>query len=202
MKSHELAAQKGYSLIEFERFLSQNPANLQIKRNLVGAVTFDDGYASTVAREFEAWLNEQEMERKKKAEQEEQQRIEEIELKKSLASMLITSGFTFDGYTIKKYSGYISGDDVIQIPRGREGIFASATNVGDALSKALVQMRRNALAELKEAAYDLGCNAVIGVDFDYLTLEPETVNSNGGTLYLPYVCLLYTSDAADEYITV
>lgn len=44
-----------------------------------------------------------------------------------------------------------------------------------------------ALAELKEAAYDLGCNAVIGVDFDYITLEPETANSKGGTTYLPYV---------------
>ncbi len=51
----------------------------------------------------------------------------------------------------------------------------------------LVHIRRNALAELKEAAYNLGCNAVIGVDFDYLTLDPETVNANGGTLYLPYV---------------
>jgi uncharacterized protein YbjQ (UPF0145 family) len=51
----------------------------------------------------------------------------------------------------------------------------------------LVHIRRNALVELKEAAYALGCNAVIGVDFDYLTMDPETVGSNGGTLYLPYV---------------
>ena len=44
-----------------------------------------------------------------------------------------------------------------------------------------------AMKELKEAAYNLGCNAVIGVDFNYITLEPETVNAGGGTLYLPYV---------------
>ena len=44
-----------------------------------------------------------------------------------------------------------------------------------------------ALNELKEAALALGCNAVIGDDFDYLTLDPETVNSQGGTLYMPYV---------------
>jgi uncharacterized protein YbjQ (UPF0145 family) len=41
--------------------------------------------------------------------------------------------------------------------------------------------------ELKQAAHSLGCNAVIGVDFDYITLEPETATSNGGTMYLPYV---------------
>lgn len=43
------------------------------------------------------------------------------------------------------------------------------------------------MKELKEAAYDLGCNAVIGVDFDYITLEPETANFSGGTLYEPYI---------------
>ena len=51
----------------------------------------------------------------------------------------------------------------------------------------LAHIRRAALAELKEAAYALGCNAVIGVDFDYLTLDPETVTSSGGTLYLPFL---------------
>ncbi len=105
----------------------------------------------------------------------------------ALAQILVTSGFNFDGYTVTKYSGYISGDDVIEIPRGTSGIFLNATNVGDALSKSLVKIRRNALQELKEAAYDLGCNAIIGVDFDYITLEPETARSNGGTMYLPYV---------------
>lgn len=50
-----------------------------------------------------------------------------------------------------------------------------------------MHIRRNALAELKEAAYALGCNAVIGIDFDYITLDPETAGSNGGTLYLPFL---------------
>lgn len=40
---------------------------------------------------------------------------------------------------------------------------------------------------MKEVAYNLGCNAVIGVDFDYITLEPETANFGGGTAYEPYV---------------
>ena len=60
-------------------------------------------------------------------------------------------------------------------------------NVGGDLLQALVHIRRNALAELKEAAYALGCNAVIGVDFDYLTLDPVTATNRGGTLYLPFL---------------
>ena len=60
-------------------------------------------------------------------------------------------------------------------------------NNGQNLTDALVRIRIQALKELKEAAYDLGCNAVIGVDFDYITLEPETANLAGGTLYEPYI---------------
>lgn len=103
--------------------------------------------------------------------------------KKALSEMLISSGFSFDGYKIVKYSGYISGDDATQIPRS--GVFGG--NNGSNLTDALVRIRRQALKELKEAAYDLGCNAVVGVDFDYITLEPETANITGGTLYEPYI---------------
>jgi uncharacterized protein YbjQ (UPF0145 family) len=106
---------------------------------------------------------------------------------RALSSMLITSGFSFDGYRVTRYSGYISGDDVIQVNRGTSFLSIGATDTGAELSKALVKLRRNALAELREAAYALGCNAVIGVDFDYITLEPETANIRGGTTYLPYV---------------
>lgn len=109
---------------------------------------------------------------------------EEARKKKAMAQMLITSGFNFDGYKITKYSGYISGDDAMTVSRG-----SSFTDGGvrDNLLASLTQIRRNALRELKEAAYALGCNAVIGVDFDYITLDPQTANLTGGTTYQPYV---------------
>lgn len=111
---------------------------------------------------------------------------EEKRKRKAMAGMLITSGFNFDGYTITKYSGYISGDDAVSVERGL-AIFGVGTDVKDKLLNSLVEIRRNALRELKEAAYNLGCNAVIGVDFDYLTLDPQTANLGGGTTYLPYI---------------
>lgn len=111
----------------------------------------------------------------------------ELQMREALSSMLITSGFSFEGYRITKYSGYISGDDVTTVERGLNWIVGGGTDAGEALSKSLVKIRRNALHELKVAAYDLGCNAVIGVDFDYITLEPETANIAGGTTYMPYV---------------
>ena len=60
-------------------------------------------------------------------------------------------------------------------------------NAGENLTDSLDKIRQQALRELKKAAYDLGCNAVIGVDFDYITLEPETASISGRTTYLPYV---------------
>lgn len=120
------------------------------------------------------------------AEQEKQKK--DAELEAALAQILITSGFTFDGYKIVKYSGYISGDDVIQVDRGFGGILGlGLKDVGEALMQSLTRIRRNALRELKQAAYDLGCNAVIGVDFDYITLDPQTANVTGGTTYQPYI---------------
>jgi len=82
------------------------------------------------------------------------------------------------GYTITKYSGYISGDDIIELDR---------YNVAGQMLPSLIQIRRNALIELKQAALDLGCNAVIGVDFDYLWIDPVNVRNDGGLTYYPYI---------------
>ncbi|MCC9069965.1 YbjQ family protein [Arthrobacter cryoconiti] len=115
---------------------------------------------------------------------------EQAELAKqhALSNMLISSGFNFEGYAITKYSGYISGDDAVSMDRPKHGWIGGVNkDVGADLLSGLSQIRRNALAELKEEAYALGCNAVIGVDFDYLTLDPETASNAGGTLYLPFL---------------
>ena len=103
---------------------------------------------------------------------------------KAMAQMLITSGFNFEGYTIKKYCGYISGDDAISVDRGSAW---EEVTVKAALLDSLSRLRRNALQGLKEAAYELGCNAIIGVDYDYITLDPKMPNKSGGTTFQPYV---------------
>ena len=114
----------------------------------------------------------------------------EVAHNRELAGILITSGYNFEGYKITKYSGYISVDDATQVNRG--GLFSDK---GQGLTDALVVIRRQALKELKEAAFALGCNAVIAVDFDYLTFEPETIE---GTIhyYEPYVVCVTANGTA------
>ena len=112
---------------------------------------------------------------------------EKAAYERELASILITSGYNFEGYKITKYSGYVSGDDAVSVDRGFDGWTSTGGSTGDNLLKSLSVIRQRALRELREAALALDCNAVIGVDFDYITLDPQTANSSGGTTYYPYV---------------
>lgn len=176
MTTNEIAEKYYLDLNEFEKYIRNN--GLPYKNANLG-YEINDNYVEDFVNAFWEYNTQLEEDRKMDAE-------EDAQKKKAMAQMLITSGFNFDGYHIVKYSGYISGDDAISVDRGY-AIFGSGANVKDKLMESLAIIRRNALRELKEAAYDLGCNAVIGVDFDYLTLDPQTANITGGTTYQPYV---------------
>ena len=153
-----------------------------ITTNLMGTTTVDGDLGEIAAyvksaAEVKAALEE--------ADQAEQQRLED-EYNAEVANVLVTSGYSFEGFAIKKYSGYISGDDCVTMPRDT---FWGNNKVADNLCGSLVKIRRQALKELKEAAVDLGCNAVIGVDFDYLVMDPQHAAALNAqvTVYEPYV---------------
>ncbi|WP_390408896.1 heavy metal-binding domain-containing protein [Lacticaseibacillus jixiensis] len=201
MKTKDLARAHDFEPSMLNDYLRNND-NFAKTSTALGGLQVQDGDVDAIVAAFTAYREaklaadqakrDAEVQQQRLAREAEAQRQMELvdaaaRKKRALAEMLITSGFNFDGYTVVKYSGYISGDDAIEVARGREGIFARATHVGDALMANLTVIRRNALAELKEQAYALGCNAIIGVDFDYLTLDPETVSTQGATVYMPYV---------------
>jgi uncharacterized protein YbjQ (UPF0145 family) len=179
MKTKDIANQYSLNQERFEYYLRQSSHSSQIKDGLLAMMIDDSANIELIVLDYKNWENDLAAKKARKIQV-------ANEKKATLASMLITSGFNFDGYTITKYSGYISGDDAISVPRGM-ALFGTGTDVKDKLMESLVIIRRNALAELKEAAYALGCNAVIGVDFDYLTLDPQTANIAGGTSYQPYI---------------
>lgn len=180
MKVKDISAKYGIDVADLVAFGVRHPGT--VKQGFTDLYV-DDAKLPEVAEQCKVELVTIEKEEQEKRKKEREKEVYEQEKSQALASILITSGFNFDGYKIVKYSGYISGDDATEIPRG--GIFGG--NNGKNLTDALVKIRIQALKELKEAAYDLGCNAVIGVDFDYITLEPETATLGGGTMYEPYV---------------
>ena len=178
MKTKDIAKQYGIDHARFEGYLRKAGAG---KDGIMG-FNLDDNIQEHVEK-FKAIIAEEQ--EKQETEQRERQRAED-EKQRALAGMLITSGFSFEGYKVTKYSGYISGDDCITMPRDN---FWGTNKVSDNLCGALVKIRRQAIKELKEAAYDLGCNAVIGVDFDYMTMDPQHAAALNGqvTVYEPYV---------------
>ena len=186
MRTKEIAEKYSIKQDAFERLILQHISEFpRVTNGLRGIIVPDDIVDETVDFFLNYDKRIQEENRQK-----EQIRIaaeqEDLLKRQELSKILITSGFTFDGYKIVKYSGYISGDDCVTIPRDN---FWGTNKVSDNLCGALVKIRRQALQELKEAAYNLGCNAVIGVDFDYLTLDPQHAAALNAalTVYEPYV---------------
>jgi uncharacterized protein YbjQ (UPF0145 family) len=173
MKVKEISRTYGIDGNWFANWLPQS--GYRYKQGLLDLDVDDSQNIPEVVAKFKEFAAAQQ-----KAYEEEQaaQQAAAQQLSKELAGVLVTSGFSFDGYTITRYSGYISGDDIVELDR---------YNVAGQMLPSLVQIRRNALIELKQAALDLGCNAVIGVDFDYLWIDPVNVRNDGGLTYYPYI---------------
>lgn len=182
MNIDKIIEEHHFDSASFKKFILES--SYSYYKTFSGDIEIEDKDLEQAISDFSS-IHAQQQEQAEKDKQAEADRL--ADMRQKLPQMLITSGFNFDGYRIKKYSGYISGDGVLQIARGVGGLFSDATNVGNALTGSLAQIRREALQKLKEAAYDLGCNAVIGVDFDYITMDPQTATLTGRTEYLPYV---------------
>jgi uncharacterized protein YbjQ (UPF0145 family) len=194
MKISEICKKHDFNTDKFEVWIRKS--GYEVKSGFLGSTIDDSIDANDLAQKYKNELAEERQQREKESAAAQQAAEEkakehakaESEKKQAMASMLITSGFNFDGYSISKYSGYISGDSAISMDRPSHGWLGGVNkDVGEDLLNGLAKIRRKALEELKEAAYALGCNAVIGVDFDYITLDPETATSQGGTLYLPFL---------------
>ena len=197
MKTKDIARSHQFELSVFDRWLRQS--GFQFKSGITGLSVDDDANVDELIFHYTQYLlqeNELQVQEKIRFAQEQErlaqerasaEKAEEVK-QQAMASMFITSGFNFEGYSITKYSGYISGDGAVSMDRPSHGWFSGTSkDVGDDLLAGLSDIRQKALAQLKDAAYELGSNAVIGVDFDYLTLDPETASSSGGTLYLPFL---------------
>lgn len=181
MKTKDIAKQYGIDQEKFENYLLSVEA---LKFGFTG-YHVDDNKVAEYVELFKEDLVRKEAEAQAAAEAARVAAEEAERKQRALSSMLISSGFAFDGYKITKYSGYISGDDCATIPR--DSFWGERDTVATNLCDSLVSIRRQAIKELKEAAYDLGCNAVVGVDFDYITMDPQHASASGYTVYEPYV---------------
>jgi uncharacterized protein YbjQ (UPF0145 family) len=94
--------------------------------------------------------------------------------------MIITTTPGIEGRRIVDYRGVIAGEAIVGANIFRD-IFAAVTDIvggrSGAYESSLRDARETAFAELRDAAREVGGNAVVGVDIDY-----EVIGKNGSML--------------------
>ncbi len=119
---------------------------------------------------------------------EEQQKQKEEEYKiiiqQNKRFIKLTTGYNFDGYHITSYKGIISGETVIGTGLFSEFLASSSDLIGmnsNSFSQKMRAVKDNAIDQLRARAVCQDANAVIGVDFDYITFGNNMigVSANG-----------------------
>lgn len=103
--------------------------------------------------------------------------------------LLMTSGYNFEGYKIKKYIGFCSGECVL----GTGFLSSLGAGLADFLGSnssmyegKLYKAKNMAISDLISTAKNLGANAVIGLDVDYTTFTSDIMGviANGTAVYI------------------
>lgn len=101
---------------------------------------------------------------------------ENKKIRENINTMLITSGFNFEGYIIKEYIKFISSEVVLGMG-AFQGFTAAISNLAGTESNALKDKLNEAKNIVNDAiinqAANLGANAIIGVDIDYTMFGGE-----------------------------
>ena len=96
------------------------------------------------------------------------------------SAVIVTTTPNIEGRRITGYQGIVTGEAIMGANIFKD-LFAGVRDIVGGRSatyeRELRRARELAMAEIKQAAAELGANAVVGVDIDY-----ETVGSNGSML--------------------
>lgn len=159
---------------------------IKVKTNFVGNYVIDSSNEEKLLALFAAEI-EAAKEAARQAEEEEAFLKEEEErIAKVVQEMPVTSTPSFDGYRIVEYGGYVSGDEAIELS---DTSFSQGDFKKDKVNDAIKTMRFIAIDELKTAAAQIGCNAIVGLDFDYLTMDRSFPGLGGGTINRTFIIL-------------
>ena len=100
--------------------------------------------------------------------------------KSNEGGMIVSTTTAIEGRPVRHYLGVVTGEVIVGANLFRD-LFASITDIVGGRSgkyeEVLARARREAIAEMKQEALQLGGNAVIGVDIDY-----EVLGQNGSML--------------------
>ena len=125
------------------------------------------GYINEILRNAEKKIEEN------KAAKKEKERITAV-----FNSLLVTSGYNFEGYKITEYKNMVSGECALgtgflsEFSASVSDLFGSSSS---AFSEKMYTAKEEALKIMKNRCAQLGCNAIIGVDYDYITFTNNMI---------------------------
>ncbi len=111
------------------------------------------------------------------------------DFKRDFINHLLTTGYDFQGYIIKKYLGIVSGETVLgtgflsEFRASFSDFFGTKSN---SFEKKLEEAKTAATRKLISNSLSMGGNALIGVDFDYITFSNNIIGivANGTSVLI------------------
>lgn len=155
------------SIEYFQTYLSNNissEASDFLEKNIINA---QKRIETKTKKELEKVLQE-----------EENKRISKINMDSLLNNNLITTGYAFENYKITKYCGIVSGEVVLgtgflsEFSASVSDLFGTKSNT---FASKMIEAKNVAQQQLINNALNAGGNAIIGVNFDYITFGNNMV---------------------------
>lgn len=97
---------------------------------------------------------------------------------KSVQGIMVTSGYNYEGYKIMAYLGFISSEIVLGMGAIKSQLASFSNLLGtesNALGAKLTEAKECTINNLKAQAYNLGANAIIGINLNYTMFETSMV---------------------------
>lgn len=148
--------------------------------------------------EYEKQMQEiKERIKKEKLLEEEQKRAEELEKHRLLENMFSTTGFDFEGYNIVSYKGVVGGQVVLGtgfLSEFKASFADFLGNESDKFAEKLEKAKEAAMRRMTVNAMKRGGNAIIGIDFDYITFPNNMIGvvANGTAVVIEKKLRMYS----------
>lgn len=126
---------------------------------------------------------------RKAQERKEEQERQTKDKEQRKQNFMVTTGYDFQGYSIKKYIDVVSCEYVIgtgvfsELMASFSDTFGTSSN---AFSDKIAKAKQEVLKQMKDKSIDIEGNALIGIDFDILTFNNNmiAVSGNGTAVYV------------------
>lgn len=135
-------------------------------------------YVNTVKVEIENNIIEDEKLQNEESKLRNDDVIRKLQFRESVKNHVLTTGYNFENFQITAYLGVISGSVVLgtgflsEFGASISDLFGTQS---DLFSDKLEEARELSLIKLKEKSVQLGGNALIGIDFDYITFSNNMI---------------------------